>query len=76
MGIYLDAPDLTVPVLEYFERRRPELAYRLRLDKTGEIEWLGWETGQEVIYHNEPGASFWKRFSAGFYSLLPLESQL
>jgi len=76
MGIYLDAPDLTVPVLEYFERRRPELAYRLRLDETGEIEWVGWKNGQEVIYHNEPGASFWKRFSAGFYSLLPIESQL
>ena len=76
MGIYLNAPDLTVPVLERFERRLPEQAYRLRLDEKGEIEWLAWEDGREVVYRNEPKASFWKRFSAGLYRLLPLESQL
>jgi len=76
MGVYLDAPDMTVPVLEHFESRLQEIAYRLRLDEKGKIEWVGWENGQEVIYHNEPGASFWKRFTAGFYRLLPLESQL
>jgi putative cardiolipin synthase len=76
MGIYLDAPGLTGPALERFERALPTSAYRLRLTEAGAIEWLGRENGQEVIYHDEPEASFWKKFSAGIYGLLPIEDQL
>ena len=76
MGIYLDAPTLTVPLLAQFERRLPEGAYRLRLSESGKIEWLSQEDGREVVYYGEPKTSFWRRFKAGFYGLLPIEGQL
>ena len=76
MGVYINAPELTATVLREFERLLPLKAYRLRLNQNDEIEWSGREDGQEVVYHRDPKASFWRRFSAGFYSLFPLESQL
>lgn len=76
MGVYLDAPTLAGPALARLENALPANAYQLRLGETGEIEWLAQEDGQAVVYHQEPQASFWKRFSAGFYRLLPIEGQL
>jgi putative cardiolipin synthase len=76
MGIYLDAPALTVPTLERMERILPDNAYRLRLNEAEEIEWLSQENGGEVVYHTDPKASFWRRLSSGFLGLLPIEEQL
>ena len=76
MGIYIDSPALTLPTAERFEQHLPDRAYRLRLNEAGDIEWVTRENDREVVYHNEPEASFWKRFTAGFYSLLPIEDQL
>jgi putative cardiolipin synthase len=39
LGIPLDAPDLTQAALSTFNSRLARLAYRLRLDEDGEIEW-------------------------------------
>ena len=76
MGIYLDAPDMTGPALQRFELVMPTSAYRLRLTETGAIEWLALVNGREVIYQDEPEASSWRKFLAGFYRLLPIEDQL
>ncbi len=76
MGIFLDASDITGPVLERFEHVFPTAAYRLRLTEAGAIEWLAQENGREVIYQEEPGVSSWRRFSAGLWGLLPIEGQL
>lgn len=76
MGVFLDAPDITGPALERLERVLPTAAYRLHLTDAGAIEWHALEDGREVVYRDEPGASFWKRFMAGFYRLLPIEDLL
>ena len=76
MGIYLDAPKLARLVAESIDLAQPKRAYRLVLNQADEIEWLAYEDGREVIYREEPEASFWRRFQAGFYGLLPLEEQL
>ena len=76
MGIDLDAPDMTGTALQRFELALPTSAYRLRLTETGAIEWLALVNGQEVIYQDEPEASSWRKFLAGFYRLLPIEDQL
>ncbi|MHA1529318.1 MAG: phospholipase D family protein [Alphaproteobacteria bacterium] len=76
MGAYIDSPGLTGPALERFERALPTAAYRLHLTGAGAIEWHALEDGQEVIYQDEPGASSWKRFTAGLYRLLPIENLL
>jgi putative cardiolipin synthase len=76
MGLYLDAPDITGLALERFERSLPTLAYRLRLTEAGDIEWIAQKNGQEVIYQDEPGVSFWRQLSSDLYGLLPIEDQL
>ena len=45
-------------------------------DSSKRVEWLSAEDGREVRYTTEPGASLWRRFTASFLSMLPIESQL
>ncbi len=76
MGIYLDAPSMTGPALERFERALPTSAYRLRLTEAGDIEWIAQENGQEVTYQDEPGVSFSRRLNSDLWLLVPIEDQL
>jgi putative cardiolipin synthase len=76
MGIYVDSPELAGQVARFLDRNLPDYAYRLVVNDTGELEWHARQQDQEVIYREEPDVSFWRRFSAGFYSLLPIEEQL
>ena len=78
MGILLDAPELAKLVAESIDYAQPQRAYRLVLNENDEIEWHAYEEeeGRDVVYHEEPEASFWRRFSAGFYGLLPIDGQL
>jgi hypothetical protein len=42
----------------------------------GGIRWR-YENGEDVeIFEREPGSGFWRRFSSGFYGILPIEGQL
>jgi hypothetical protein len=42
----------------------------------GEIRWVAHDDGQKVVLDKEPGTSFWQRFTAGFFELLPIRGQL
>ena len=76
MGIVLDSPSLATPVVEQLLHALPANAYRLRLDADEDIEWVTQEHHTEVVYRTEPRTSFWRRFSVGFFRLLPIEGQL
>lgn len=76
MGIVMEAPILAEERVAGFLNALPEAAYRLRLDDRGELEWLAQEGSEEVIHRQEPGTSFWLRFSTGLLGILPIEDQL
>lgn len=76
MGIVVDDPALTAPVVEGFLEELPDAAYRLGLDERGEILWRATVDGEPVVYRQEPGTGFWQRFSTDLFGLLPIESQL
>jgi cardiolipin synthase C len=82
IGVILDMPDLARAFVQRLDAELRNLAYRRALapaDGAGaerRVEWISQEDGREVRHDSEPGASFWRRFEAGFLSLLPIESQL
>jgi putative cardiolipin synthase len=76
MGILVDSPVLAKQVTTSIERGIPERSYRVVLDESGRLRWIGHEEGQEVVLDREPQASLWRRFVAGFLRLLPIERQL
>ena len=77
MGILLESPERSQRAVENFDRQLADLAYKLRLGETGQIEWLSrGESGAWVVYEKEPSRSAWRRFMSSLYGILPIRSQL
>jgi len=60
---------------------RPENSYRVIMETDSEtgverLVWLTENNGKEVRYYSEPESGFWRRFSAWFIGLLPIEQHL
>lgn len=79
--VVVESPELSRQVAEYIEEGMlPENSYRVVLESDQEggerLVWITEQDGKEVRYYSEPGAGFWRLFSAWFMSLLPIEEQL
>lgn len=80
IGVVCESPALAADVAGGIEKLLDDVAWRLerKVDESGSahIEWV--ETGDEgeLRYTTEPQASSWRRLSAWFLGLLPIESQL
>jgi putative cardiolipin synthase len=80
--ILVESDELAAQVLEYMDEGiRPGNSYRVILEtdvETGaeRLVWIGEIDGEEVRYYSDPGAGFWRRFSAWFMGLLPIEEHL
>ncbi len=76
MGLFLHSAEVASGFAKQIDADLPPYTYRLVLDQGGRIEWR-YEGGSRVItYNREPDTGFWRRLKAGFYRLLPIESQL
>lgn len=75
MGVLIDSPELTAPVMQEFLADLPNYSYRVELDDKGKLRWRGMVDGIEVIETKEPLTSGWQRFKNWFEQLAP-ESQL
>ncbi len=75
MGLLVDSTELGI----LFDKGLAEVldyeSYRLTLDDRGKVRWSTVTDGKRVEFSKDPETSFWKRFSSGFYKILP-ESQL
>jgi putative cardiolipin synthase len=80
--ILVKSTDLAAQVIDFMDDGvRPENSYRVILDTDSEtgaerLVWLTENNGKEVRYYSEPEVGFWRRFSAWFIGLLPIEKQL
>lgn len=80
--ILVKSAALAAQVIDFMDDGvRPENSYRVILETDSEtgVERLVWITennGKEVRYYSEPEAGFWRRFSAWFIGLLPIEKHL
>ena len=76
-GLYVESPELAAELKAFMDDGvQSKNAYRLTLDAAGNLEWFTEIDGVEVRYHKDPLSTFGQRFTAGFYGLLPFESQL
>jgi putative cardiolipin synthase len=73
MGFVIDSPALAERIAAAFDSTIPANAYEVRLSDTGELYWIERREGTSVLYHTEPGTSFWQRAGVWFLSLLPIE---
>ena len=77
IGIFVQSPEIAEQAAKMFEvSTMPQYTYKLELSDKSRLVWKSEENGKEVIYTHEPMTSLWRRFSAGFISILAPESQL
>jgi putative cardiolipin synthase len=73
VGLLIDSPGLNAKVRRLLEvDLEPQNAWRVTLDSSGDIEWLGEQGAQS----HTPPASFYLRAESWFFGLLPIEGQM
>ena len=76
-GLYIESPELAERLAAYMATGVvPANSYRVVLDPNGEIVWETARDGQRILYRNDPETGFRRRFVAGLWKLLPIDSQL
>ena len=75
MGLIIDCESMAHPYVRDGDARLATLAYRVRLNDKGKLEWHGRIGNQEVVETKEPLTGWWRRFKAWFMKIAP-ESQL
>lgn len=78
VGILVFSPELGRRLAELIEEDlNPKNSWHLTLSDKGKILWSGVDKeGQTITFKSDPYAGFWKRFKAGFLSILPIKGQL
>jgi cardiolipin synthase C len=77
MGLLIDSPAMAGEVAGRFQADLSRVAYRLRLDEAGDIEWLErQDDGSWIAYGEEPSDSPWHTLRTRVYGILPIGSLL
>ena len=82
MVILVKSFELAAEVTEFMnDGISPHNSYRVMLETDGEnlterLVWITENDGKKVRYYSEPEVSFWRRFSAWFIGLFPIEEHL
>jgi putative cardiolipin synthase len=82
IGIIIESPEFAQQVRDFMETGvRPDSAWQLHLATAdGHSSDLVWraqdDAGQPLVHDTDPDVSGWKRFTAWFIALLPVEKEL
>jgi len=82
IALLVESPELAEQVVAFMDSgARPDNSYRVVLeedamDAAAALTWTAEDGGRKVRYDSDPEVGFWRRLSADFLSLLPMESQL
>ena len=76
LGVIIHSTALAERMLENIDQKIRENTYEVFLNEKDKLRWRE-VNGDEVIIHDkEPSTSWWNRFVAGFYRIMPIDSQL
>ncbi len=75
MGLLIDNAPMVADFTRKLDEWLPTVAYRVRVNDSGKLEWHGRIDGREVTETKEPLTSWWRRFKAWCMKIVP-ESQL
>ena len=76
MGLFIESSAAGSGLAEAIMEELPRTTYKVDLDEHGDLRWT-YHYGQiQEVLGKSPQTSWGRRFMAGFYGLLPIESQL
>ncbi|WP_185233849.1 phospholipase D family protein [Teredinibacter franksiae] len=76
LGVIIDSPEIGESATINMSEKLAEKTYEVVLNDKGKLRWIDRSGPEEVVYTKEPNTTWWKRFSVGFMSILPIKSQL
>jgi cardiolipin synthase C len=76
MGLFIESQPAAHKLTETLAEEIPRVTYKVDLDEQGELRWTYQFGDQHEVLTKSPQTTFGRRFTAGFYRLLPLEKQL
>ncbi len=77
IGVILESPQLATAIHQSLNQNIMNYAYKLTLNKQGQLEWQKKTEGnQRIIYKEEPQTSWWEKWGLKLISFLPIEGQM
>ena len=76
MGMFIDSRQAATRLADVIYQELPRVSYSVELNEKGAPRWIYRHSGMEEVHDTPPQTSWWRRFMAGFYGVLPLENQL
>jgi putative cardiolipin synthase len=76
MGLFIESEEIGGALFEAVRDSLGEATYKVTLDGDGDLLWTRVDQPAAEPLRKEPQTSWIRRFMAGFYGLLPIESQL
>lgn len=76
MGFVVDSPALAKSIHTAFDTELHVGCYEVRLDASGNLEWIDRSSGTDVTWHEEPGTDLLKRGLVTVLSWLPIDIML
>mgnify|MGYP001089419674 CR=1 FL=1 len=76
LGAYFTSPDVAKRLSEDFDDDLLNYAFRVELDRDGDLQWVTFRDGQEEILHEEPDTDWWDQVTTGVMSVIAPEKQL
>ncbi|QCA19025.1 phospholipase D family protein [Citrobacter freundii] len=73
MGFVIESESLAALIHNRFMQSQHDVAWQLRLDRWGRINWVDRQQGHEQVLKKEPATGFWKRVLVKLASILPIE---
>ncbi|MEH6519533.1 MAG: phospholipase D family protein [Halioglobus sp.] len=76
LGVIIHSPEIAAGIADMFEKKAPSGSFEVFLIEDDKLRWRGLDNGKEIVLDQEPQSTWGQRFQAGFYRLLPIDSQL
>jgi len=76
MGIFIESDYAAAGLANLVFEELPRVTYKVDLDERGKLRWTYQFGDRYEVLKKSPQASWGRRFMAGFYGFLPIESQL
>jgi len=76
LGVIMKSPEMARAVASSIEAQRDANTYEVILNDKGQVRWVDRSGDEEIILDKEPQTGWWRRFTVGFYRILPIKSQL
>jgi len=76
-ALIIESPELAERIAKSIEENmRAENSWQVELDDGGSVSWITVRDGAQEVSTHEPATGFWRRTSAAFFGLFPLELYL